>query len=326
MRSIKLPLWTKRLLGFTPLPSPPHVFALGDGRLRYGHLTLDRQGLKVRELRQLALPNEAFQQGLLGGPLRSVGAFRELVGALVEGVPGGVREASLVLPDAWLRVAYAESGELPRAAAARDEVLRWKLRRLVPFRVDEVRIGAAEVSPIAGQTEPRRLLMGFAVEALLTQLEEAFAAQGVRLGHISNVSLSVLDALEPTRGRSFLALMLVEEDGYSLILANHGEPVLHRYKGLGAAGDSNPGGSVVRDLRMTRNFLDENFSGAALDSVLLLAPPPLERLWLDRLEQGLGQRPEVVDGRLLPPLRDGSVLVPWRDLAPMVGAARRMVA
>ncbi len=168
--------------------------------------------------------------------------------------------------------------------------------------------------------------MGFAVETLLAQLEESFSAHGVRLGHISNVSLSVLDALAPTPGRSFQALMLVEEDGYSLILANRGEPVLHRYKGLGPAAESNPGSSVVRDLRMTRNFLDENFPGSTLASVLLLAPPPLERLWLDRLEQGLGRRPEVVDGRLLPPLRDGSVLVPWRDLAPMVGAVRRKVA
>ena len=355
MRSIKSPLWSRRLLGFAPLPSPPHVFVLDAARLRYGQLAVDRQGMRLRAFRQLALPPDSFQHGLLGGPLRDPGAFRELVGGILDGVPGGVREASLVIPDAWLRVTYAESGDLPRGGAALDEVLRWKLRRLVPFRVDELRIGAAEVSPLPGQEEPRRLLMGFAIEQLLAQIEDAFTAHGVRLGQISNVSLSLLDALgtadsrgpaSPTsalpavsqRGRSssFLALTMVEDDGYTLVLARRGEPVLHRYKATtastagsaGAAADTAPGGSVVRDLRLTRNFLDEHFPGSSLETVLLLAPPPLQPLWLDRLQPGFGRRAAVVDGAVLPPLRSEalSTLPPWRELAPMIGAARRMIA
>lgn len=362
MRSIKSPLWSRRLLGFAPLASPPHVFALDAARLRYGQVAVERQGLRLRAFRQLALPPDSFQHGLLGGPLRDPGAFRELVGAILDGVPGGVREASLVIPDAWLRVTYAESGDLPRGGPALDEVLRWKLRRLVPFRVDELRVGAAEVSPLPGQEEPRRLLMGFAIEQLLAQLEDAFTAHGVRLGQVSNVSLSLLDALTAdtagaagTQGSaagawgagdarglaaarstvsqrgwfSFMALTLVEEDGYTLVLARRGEPVLHRYKATtGAAADTTPGGSVVRDLRLTRNFLDEHFPGSALETVLLLAPPAIEELWLERLHQGLGRRAVAVDGAVLPPLRSEavSVLPPWRELAPMIGAARRMVA
>ncbi|HLX11028.1 MAG TPA: hypothetical protein VKY89_24490 [Thermoanaerobaculia bacterium] len=325
-------MWSRRLLGFTPLPSPPHVFALDGARLRYGQLAADRQGLRLRAFRQLALPPDAFQNGLLGGPLRDPGAFRELVGGILDGIPGGVREASLVVPDAWLRVTYAECGDLPRGGAALDEVLRWKLRRLVPFRVDELRIGAAEVSPLPGQAEPRRLLMGFAIEQLLAQLEDAFTAHGVRLGQISNVSLSLLEAIAApaARGRSsFMALALVEEDGYALIFARRGEPVLHRYKATaGVAADTGPGGSVMRDLRLTRNFLDEHFPGSALETVLLLAPPPLEPVWLERLQQGLGRRAAPIDGAVLPPLRgDDLVAVPsWRELAPMAGAARRMIA
>ncbi len=362
MRSIKLPSWSKRLLGFAPLPSPPHVFALDETRLRYGQLAADRQGLRLRAFRQLGLPADSFHNGMLGGPLRDAGAFRELVGAILENLPGGVREASLVIPDAWLRVTYAESGDLPRGGAALDEVLRWKLRRLVPFRVDELRVSATLVAPLPGQEEPRRLLLGFAIEQLLAQLEDAFAAHGVRLGQISNVSLSLLEALAPASEKSartggaqapaasaawqargtapitpvskdrssFMALALVEDDGYALIFARRGEPVLHRYKATpAAAADTAPGGSVVRDLRLTRNFLDEHFPGSALETVLLLAPPALEPIWLDRLEQGLGRRAAVVDDTVLPPLRseDGFTrLPPWREVAPMIGAARRMVA
>src|SRR5260370_35822852 len=110
-----------------------------------------------------------------------------------------------------------------------------------------------------------------------------------------------------------MALKLVEDDGYALIFARRGEPVLHRYKAMsGAAADTSPGGAVVRDLRLTRNFLDEHFPGAALDSVLLLAPPPLVPLWLDRLQQGLGRRGAAVDGAVLAPARSGDGLSPVR--------------
>ncbi|HVT57350.1 MAG TPA: hypothetical protein VHR45_03035 [Thermoanaerobaculia bacterium] len=337
MRSTKLPSWSRRLLGFTPLQSPPHVFALDGRGLRYAQLGRERLGLRCRAVRRVALPPDAFASGLLGGPLRDAASFQRTAAGLVQGVPGGVREASLVVPDSWLRVTFAECGDLPRGGPALDEVLRWKLRRLVPFRVDELRVGAAEVSALPGQAEPRRLLMGFAIEQLLAQLEDAFAALGIRIGHISNTSLSLLDALPPTGPRSFVALALVDDDGYTLVIARRGEPVLHRYKGLtGSASPSAPlatpasavrGGAVVRDLRLTRNFLDEHFPGSALDAVLLLARPDLEPEWLELLERGLGRSAAPVDGRVLPPLRgDGGGALNWRELAPMTGAARREVA
>jgi hypothetical protein len=310
------------------VPVPPHVFALDEQRLRYGQFARDRHGFRLRGYREAALPRDPFHHGPLGGPLRDPAAFRELVAGLVASIPGGVREASLVLPDAWLRVTFTESGDLPTAADALDEVLRWKLRRLVPFRVDELRIGATEVSPIPGQEEPRRLLLGFAVEQLLAQMEDAFAAAGVRIGQVTNTSLSLLAAVAPVPADSFAALVVVGSEGYTLIFARRDEPVLHRYKGFtGNLPEAARASFVGRDLKLTRNFLDEHFQGAGLGPVLLLAEPALEPAWLDRLEDGLGSPAAPLDGRHLPPLRAEEAAVPsWRDLAPMLGAARQEVA
>src|SRR5262249_10051136 len=157
---------------------PPHVFLLDEGQLRYAQLVRERHGLRLRGYLEMDLPRDSFLAGLLGGPLRDPASFGQRVAALVRAIPGGVREASLVVPDIWLRIPFSESRERPRTGPARDEVLRWKLRRLVPFRVDELRIDATEVAPLPRQEEPRRLLMGFAIELLLAQLEDAFAAAG----------------------------------------------------------------------------------------------------------------------------------------------------
>jgi len=328
VRSTKSPSWIERALGFDPVPVSPHVFALDGERLRYGQFARDRHGFRLRAFREAALPRDPFQHGPLGGPLRDPAAFREIVAGLVQGIPGGVRDASLVLPDAWLRVTFSESGELPKTADALDEVLRWKLRRLVPFRVDDLRIGATEVSPIPGQEEPRRLLLGFAVEQLLAQVEDAFAAAGVRLGQATNASLALLSAVGPAADGAFGALVLVANEGYTLIFARGGEPVLHRYKAFtGALPEGSRTSFVGRDLKLTRNFLDEHFPGSALGQVLLLAPPELEPAWLDRLEEGLGASAAPLDGRHLPALRAEEAAVPaWRDLAPMLGAARQEVS
>jgi hypothetical protein len=83
---------------------------------------------------------------------------------------------------------------------------------------------------------------------------------------------------------------------------------------------------VVRDLKLTHNFLDEHFAGAALGRLLLVSPPELEPVWLDRLEEGFGRAAQPLDGRHLPPVRsDEGKAPPWRELAPMLGAARQEV-
>lgn len=333
MRSTKLPSWIERVLGYAPVPAPPHVFSIDARHLRYGQFLRDRQGFRLRNWRQAALPPDSFHAGLLGGPLRDPAGFQGVVGGMVKGVPG-LKEASLVVPDHWLRVTFSEITDVPRQTEAREEVLRWKLRRLVPFRVEELRVSAAEVTPLPVQEEPRRLLLGFGVEQLLAQIEDAFAANGVRIGRITNSSLALLSAVElpatnPANAfAAFAAIVQVEQEGYTLIFARDGEPVLHRFKPFtGGVPDSAQAGFVTRDLKLTRNFLDEHFPGSVLGSVMLLASPEAEPQWIDRLQEGLGERVAPVDGRHLPSLRsEDPVAPPWRDLAPMLGAVRQEVA
>jgi hypothetical protein len=327
VRSTKLLSWTRRLLGFEAVPGPPHVFQLERRHLRYGQFQRAGGGFRFRALRSVELPADAFHSGPLGGPLRDPAAFKERLGGLLRDVPGGVREASLVLPDAWLRVTFSEIGDLPKAREARDEVLRWKLKRLVPFRVEELRVGAAEVTALPGQEEPRRLLLGFAVEQLLTQLEEAFAAHRVRIGQVTNASLALAGALVAEPGERFTALVVVDEEGFSLVFVRGSEPVLHRYKAFtGSLPEAARASLVSRDLKLTRNFLEESFPQTGLGRVLLVAPPELEPLWLDRLAEGLGREAAPLDGRHLPPLQGEGTTAPWRELAPLLGAARQEVA
>ncbi len=306
---------------------PPHVFALDFDYLRYGHFARDEQGVELREYHSVELTAELFNRAALGATLREPAPFRERLRALIERISTPVAEASLVLPDAWFRISFTEVGELPRSHRAREEVLRWKLRRLVPFRVEDLRLSAAEVEPLAGQEEPKRAILGFALDLLVRQLEEAFAAEGVRIGQISNRSLSLLPALKEVLAGLELGLVAqVLEDGYSIVFTRRGEPVLHRHKLLEkSAPPSFRERVVLRDLRLTRNFLREQLGGASPGRVVLAAAREGEEVWAGWLEE-IFERPAELLSREWGFLEERAPDVPAHEIAPMLGAACREVA
>jgi hypothetical protein len=321
-----------RLLGLGAVAAPPHVFALDGTTLRYGRFVAADGSWELRELRRSELPADAFAAGVLGGPLREPAPFAERLRQLLALVSAPVREASLVLPDAWLRLTFIETGELPRAAEARDEIVRWKVKRLLPFRVEDLRLVAAPVAPLPQQAEPQRLLVAYALESLLAQLEEAFTAAGVWLGRITSESLALVPAIgEPLAAAELGALAVVRSAGYTLLFTRRGEPVLYRYKALdeslpaaSSAGTSSQSGvssTVERDLRLTRAFVAEQLPALALTRVVVAAESP--RAWQEWLQAGLGRAGEPLDALRLP--LASAERVGWMEVAPMLGAARQEV-
>jgi hypothetical protein len=331
VRSIKLPLWIERLAGTAPIAAPPHAFFLDAGRLTYGRTVRDGGQARLLEHATVELPPQIFQTGLLGGPLREERELDQPLADLLQRLSGPVEDASLILPDSWFRIAFAETGALPRDREQREEMLRWKLKRLVPFRVEELRIRGVAVTPLAqDKAGSQRLMLGFALDLLLTQLEATFQRAGIRLGRITNLSLSTLAAVDQALGPGLTALAVIRDEGYTLTFARNGEPVLHRFKGT--AGEMPFAARerlVIRDLKMTHGFLAEHLPEAVLDRALLMAPPELEEAWQGWLEVGLDAPVESLNGIHLPVAEPQGVRAPgglWAEVAPLAGAALKEVA
>jgi hypothetical protein len=319
-----------------PMAVPPQAFACSETELAFAAFQRAEGGLVLREYRRETLEPETFQHGLLGGPPREPRLFGERVAAFVESLGVPAKEAVLVVPDAWLRTAFAEVAEIPVGGAAREDVLRWKLKRLVPFRVDELRVRAAEVTPLpsqAGTAEPRRLLLGFGIESLLGQLERSFADAGVHLGRIANRGLSALGALAADDG-VLTGLVLASDDGYTMVFGRGAEPVLHRHKPFS---DDLPiearAATVWRDTRLTRSFLADYFPGQPLGEIVVAAPDGATDDWATWLEEGFEHPVKRPGAAAVVPVRaerdeafEAGAGPGWVDLLPLAGTVCQEVA
>lgn len=313
-------MWIRRLLGLQPVRVPPHAFALDDGGVSY--LGLDpNEELYCRDCLREELPEDSFQEGPLGGRLRDdeslVGALDALLGKLVH----RPEEASLVVPDDWLRLTFVEVEDWPRASEEQFEVLRFKLGRIVPFRVQELRL-AFERVPNASGEGGHRFLVGFGIDSAFSQIERVFESRGVRIGSLSNSTLSTFTSLETSLASAPLgALVRVDRDRYSLLVTLSGEPVVYRGKAHSSVVGLGPAG---RELRLTRSFLQERFPPGVLSEIVLAAPPELEGDWSSLVEE-VFEQPVSSLSQEWPDL-PGLVNLSTHAVAPLLGAALAEVA
>jgi hypothetical protein len=274
--------------------APPHVVAVREQGLVYARVERRPDG-SLQVLRHLETTAPAgFPDGPLGGAPRDPEALADAVRDLLGRAGGRIEAATLVLPDRWLRLVFSEFTELPSADAAREHALRFKLHQLVPFRTEELRVRAVEVTPLPGQEEPRRMAIAFALDSLLAPLESAFEREGVRIGVVTNESLALAAALSAD---GLALLLLADEHSYTVLVTRDGEVLLFRQKELGAPSLLDASGAVTRELRLTRTFLEERLPDRRLDAVFVSAPEA--GLWADLVSTALDVECAVVDATTL---------------------------
>ena len=293
---------------------PPHVFEVSERFLRYAKFEAGEGSLDNSHFEEVALPEELFQEGPLGGPVRDREAFDRALDELLSLAATDIDRGSLLLPDRWLRTILIDA-EGTGEVSSEQEFLQWRLKKLVPFPVEDLRVRCL---PEGVPRDRPKILVGFAVDQLLSELEEAFAERGIRLGLITNRSLPMAGALN--RLAELRCIAVLDRGGYSLVFVESGRVALVRYKALDPLRVDNGLEAVVhRDLRITRSYLEEEFPDQPLSRSLVCGPAESEEVWTALLEEGLG----VPSLRLGPAdLRPASSMgQPWHVMAPLLGAA-----
>ena len=208
--------------GLLRTPPPMHAFAAGENQLVYGRLARKRDAL-------IRVEGATMEPGWFHlGPVGLLQVDRQALGtalsALLRRLEKVPQQGSLVAPNAWVRSVVVDAEAVPRNRQEAEEVVRWRLKKILPCRPEEVRLDFASGGGNG------RILVVLALDKPLAAVEETFAAAGVGLGRIEPAVLA-LSALLPASTAPVL-LAAVEDRALAMAVLAGGKPVLVRHKPL----------------------------------------------------------------------------------------------
>jgi hypothetical protein len=171
--------------------------------------------------------------------------------ARLKGAAEGANAAAVIVPTSWLRSFLIDVDRVPRREDELQEIIRWRLKKLLPVPPADLRLSAVRL-PISGGH--RRLLVMTGIERAMSGIEACFAAVGIEVGLIT----TRLFALVPrVLGASSAMLVFQHEERFvSLFLLVDGVPRLLRTKPLARSdGDET---TVLREAALTMGFIRES--------------------------------------------------------------------
>lgn len=184
--------------------------------------------------------------------------------------PGRV---SIVLPDNLAKISLLQLPERPPSQRQLDELVRGKMRRAVPFRLDDVVI-SYQVTPGVGRAVA--VLVVLVHRSLVERLERALEAIGARPGLIDlatpnllNLARHRIDQLGADGGD--VVLLNCAARYHSLVIVRGGQVIFYRCKTFAAAADGSPGpnGSLARDVAHSFAYYREKLGGEGIGSILV---------------------------------------------------------
>ena len=135
----------------------------------------------------------ALVPGVDAPNLRDPRAVTDALRAAMDDVSPRMRAVTLVLPDTAIRVFVLDFDSLPGKAAEAVPVLKFRLRKMVPFDVEKAGVSYQVLSQ---SKEECRVLIGVMPGTVLEEYEAAVRSAGFEPGAVLPSSLSALAALE----------------------------------------------------------------------------------------------------------------------------------
>jgi len=170
-------------------PHPDLVIHIAPERV-----TAARWGLRRLEaFAEEALPTGALRPSAAQPNLGNAEAVKQAVARVAERVRGASHEAALILPDTVVRIFLLGFDSFPRKEAEARPLLRWRLRKSVPFPVEETVLSWTEQAASDGS---REVVTAVARESVVKEYEAAVRGAGLEPGVVLGETLAMLPLVE----------------------------------------------------------------------------------------------------------------------------------
>jgi type IV pilus assembly protein PilM len=200
-------------------PHPPLAIEITPERLAAGRFgrTGALDGYAVE-----ALPPGAIIPSAVESNIGNPGAVKMAISNLCVRLRAKAEDVALILPDPVIRVFVQHYDEFPRSAAEAEPMLRWKLKKSVPFEVDETLISYMRQAPREDGVDIVSALSRLRIIREYEGLAEAAELYPGVVVSSSLAAITLLDDEKPT--------LLARVSGNSLTTAIVREGVLSGYR------------------------------------------------------------------------------------------------
>lgn len=253
----------------SPLPAwletPPPTLALAiDARAVVAVVAQPgSEALAVDAVGTAPVPAGAVQPSLTGPNILQPAPVAAAVREAVTQVGGRHRRCALVVPDTVARVTLLRFEQLPAQARDLEQLVRFQLRKALPFPVEQ-----AQVAIVPGHSDAtgHELVVVAAQRDVIEAYEAVCAEAGLHAGTVDVATLNVVNAVllgDPAAATGDWLLVHVGADYSSLAIVRDGDVIFFRTRPADA--DE----ALVDVVHQTRMYFEDRLAGQGFGRVLL---------------------------------------------------------
>jgi type IV pilus assembly protein PilM len=224
-------------------------------------------GIAVPGLRAVEDPESTSAPSGVGGNAAGRAAIVSALRKALEAVALRSREVTLIVPDAAVRVLLLDFDELPAKHAEALSVVRFRLKKLLPFDADDAAVSYQVMSSAKGAVNVLAVAMP---RELLADYESVVREAGFEPGAILPSTLAALAGLP--EGDAPLLVVNAGREGVTTAIVKAGVLLLHRTVDLGADLRADQKADRQAEQRMASQLLDAaaaQLAGNALQEQLV---------------------------------------------------------
>jgi Tfp pilus assembly PilM family ATPase len=202
------------------------------------------------------LPADAVQPSLTGVNIANPGLVADALRSAIS--KAGLRtpsRAALVVPDGTARVSLLPFEQLPGRAADLEQLIRWQLKKSMPFPLDE-----AQVSQFIASTNGTASTIAAVVSRrdVIAQYEAVTSAVGIHAGIVDLASFNVMNAVMASNAAADGDALLVclAAEGTTLAILRGDQLMFYRHR---TAVDEEPLSALVHQTTM---YHEDRLGGA----------------------------------------------------------------
>lgn len=207
-------------------PAPSNAAGFVDDNFAVVDLRRSRRGFSLASSAVTQLPIELVTPAFDALNIQDTGEMAQIVAQTAEAA--GLlnkKRWSVALPEATARTVVVTLESKPSNRRELNEVISWKIERVVPFPASELRISRQRMSPFDGQ---ERYLVTVAHNEVLSQYESVFSAVGWKAGLVLPRHMGEAQWLMWDDSPGDKLLVSANRDGFTSLVVRNGEPVLVR--------------------------------------------------------------------------------------------------